>query len=138
MCQSPDTRVLVVEDDARLRDLLIEMLAAYGLTQVTGVSSVRDATSAIRVCQPDVILLDLWLPDSRGCTTIHRLKAMTKWAAIVVLTGMPETWLRQDCIDAGAYAFLRKGEVTLSTVIETLLMGAETYAIGRRILQHAS
>ena len=138
MCQSPETRVLVVEDDARVCEMLIDMLAAYGLTQVMGVSSVRDAVGQIHLCQPDVVLLDLWLPDSHGIATLRRIKAVTRWAAIIVLTGMGETGLRANCIDAGAYAFLRKGGVTLSTVVETLLMGAEVYASGRRLIQHVS
>ena len=58
--------------------------------------------------RPDVVLLDLNLPDSAGCSTVERCRALIE-APIVVLTGMDDGAAIQEAIQSGAEDYLTKG-----------------------------
>jgi len=66
--------------------------------------------AAMRVPQPDLILLDMRMPAGDGQTTLTKLKAAAKSAAIpvMVLTAVPESEIRGTVTALGAEAFLQK------------------------------
>lgn len=76
-------RVLVVEDDPDIRYSLIEALSAHGHT----VRSVGDGFGALReVTQapPDVVVLDLGLPDLDGCDALRMMRGISQVPIVVV------------------------------------------------------
>jgi CheY-like chemotaxis protein len=68
-------RVLLVEDDADARDLLIRTLGDAGAS-VWATSSAAEAIGAFRVQQPDVIISDIGMPDEDGYSLIARIRAL--------------------------------------------------------------
>jgi CheY-like chemotaxis protein len=91
--------VLVVEDDGRSRKLVRDVLRADGLRTIEAASG-ADALAIAAEELPDVILLDLGLPDMNGIDVARALKADERTAGIpvVALTAMrtadDDGWLR--------------------------------------------
>jgi two-component system KDP operon response regulator KdpE len=100
------TRVLVVEDDAQLvRALVINMQARR-----YGVDAAPDGTTALRLAatrQPDVVILDLGLPDMDGVDVIRALRGWTR-VPILVLSARRASHEKIAALDAGADDYITK------------------------------
>ncbi|MEU2711765.1 response regulator [Streptomyces sp. NPDC007205] len=100
------TRVLVVEDDPQLvRALVITLQARH-----YGVDAATDGATALRLAaarRPDVVLLDLGLPDMDG---IHVIKALRGWtrAPVMVLSARQASDEKVAALDAGADDYVTK------------------------------
>jgi signal transduction histidine kinase/DNA-binding response OmpR family regulator len=83
----PSPRVLVVDDEEEVRQLLARALRVNGF-RVETAGSGTEALEKARLEPPDLLLLDLWLPDMPGWDVMQRLKAIPECAAVpvVVLT----------------------------------------------------
>ncbi len=99
-------RVLVVDDDPRILRALGITLQARGY-QVTTSSSGRAALAAAAELEPDIILLDLGLPDLDGTDVIHALRGWTA-TPIVVLSGRAGSDDQIAALDAGADDYVTK------------------------------
>jgi DNA-binding response OmpR family regulator len=102
-------RVLVVEDEERIADLLRRQLEAGGF-EVTVAARAATALSALEYGLPDLVLLDLILPDVNGyqlCAILRRLYSHAT-LPIVILTGVEQCTEGLQHEAAGADAYLRK------------------------------
>ena len=100
------TRILVVDDDpALLRALAINLRARHFDvdTAADGATALRHAASA----PPDLVVLDLGLPDMDGVEVVAGLRG---WASvpIVVLSARDSQWAKVDALDAGADDYVTK------------------------------
>ncbi|MFI6206239.1 response regulator [Streptomyces sp. NPDC051041] len=100
------TRVLVVEDDPQLvRALVINLQARH-----YGVDAAPDGATALRLAatrRPDVVLLDLGLPDMDGVDVIKGLRGWTR-APILVLSARQSSGEKVSALDAGADDYITK------------------------------
>jgi len=99
-------QILVVEDDAPVRNLITTTLKAHDyryITSTTGEGAVMEAASH----NPDVILLDLGLPDIDGVEVIHRIRSWSN-VPIIVISARSEDADKIDALDAGADDYLTK------------------------------
>ena len=105
-------RVLLVEDDLvdarRVIDLLGKLSAQTDAIHVPTLSAALDALSARAF---DVILLDLYLPDSAGVDCVASVRATAREIPLVVLTGIDDDDLALTCIRAGAQDYLVKDQL---------------------------
>jgi DNA-binding NarL/FixJ family response regulator len=102
-------RLLVVDDHPVVREGLRSMLSD---TAITVVGDAGTAAEAIRVAAdvaPDVVLLDLGLPDLDGLSAVARLKQVRAQAAVVVLTMHDDPALVRGAVQAGASGYVLKG-----------------------------
>jgi two-component system, OmpR family, KDP operon response regulator KdpE len=100
------TRVLVVDDDAQILRALRINLAARGYQVLTAV----DGASALRVAaddHPEVVVLDLGLPDLEGTEVIAGLRGWTQ-VPIIVLSARTDSTDKVDALDAGADDYVTK------------------------------
>lgn len=98
--------ILVVEDDAPVQNLIITTLKAHDYrfaAASTGGEAVMEAASH----NPDVILLDLGLPDIDGVEVIHRIRSWSN-VPILVISARSEDADKINALDAGADDFLTK------------------------------
>ena len=98
--------ILVVEDDASVRNLISTTLKAHDyrfITAATGESAVMEAASH----NPDILLLDLGLPDIDGVEVIRRIRSWSN-APIIVISARSEDSDKIDALDAGADDYLTK------------------------------
>jgi DNA-binding response OmpR family regulator len=103
----PRERILIVEDDSVIGAELLKALAASGYEAglaTNGGAAVADALAH----PPDLILLDLGLPDIEGVEVCRRLRANQPQAVIVVLTARTEEFEVVVALDAGADDYLTK------------------------------
>jgi CheY-like chemotaxis protein len=104
--------VLIVEDDEDLARVLTALLASHGLN-VVHVSTVADAVEQGRVLRPQVVVLDLDLPDGIGTEAIAQLRRDDELgdAAVVVYTATDMFGDPPDGAGAGDTVFLTKARV---------------------------
>lgn len=98
--------ILVVEDDAAVRNLITTTLETHQYryrTAATGEAAVTEAVSH----NPDVVLLDLGLPDMDGIDIIYKIRSWAK-TPIIVLSARSEDTDKIDALDAGADDYLTK------------------------------
>ena len=96
----------VAEDDASVRNLITVTLRANGykyLTAINGQSAVMEAACH----NPDVILLDLGLPDMDGVEVIRRIRSWTE-TPIIVISARSDDTDKIEALDAGADDYLTK------------------------------
>lgn len=102
-------RILVVEDDARLRKALVELLRLEPEFDV--VADAGDGETALQhagVLQPDVVLTDLEMPRLDGIGLIRRVQKLLPEVAVVVLTKFGDDERVFGAIKAGAIGYLLK------------------------------
>lgn len=125
-------RILLVEDnpgDARLiRELLVDEIGRTGFDmQVT--ESLEDALAALGVALPDVVFLDLSLPDSFGLETLYRLQSRAPTLPVIVLTGNEDQQLALSAVKAGAQDYLVKNDLSGRLLVKTMKYAQERKAI---------
>jgi DNA-binding response OmpR family regulator len=101
------TRVLVVEDDPAIGSELVEALASNGYQAVLATTG-GEALERVRDGVPDLVLLDLGLPDIDGVTVCRRLRTTLPFTVIVVLTARSQEFEVVVALDAGADDYLTK------------------------------
>lgn len=109
--RAPVVRILLVEDNPADALLLKHTLAETGAgpCEVAFAESLGEAVRSLETGLPDVILLDLSLPDSRGLATVERTNAAAPSVPIVVLTGLDDEAIALEAVRRGAQDYLVKG-----------------------------
>jgi two-component system KDP operon response regulator KdpE len=107
-------RILVVDDEQAIRRFLRVTLDAQGY-QVYEAQTAKEALQAVTACRPDVVILDLGLPDMEGHEVIRKLRAWSP-VPIVVLSVREHETEKIAALDAGADDYVTKpfavGELT--------------------------
>ena len=119
--------VLVVEDDRAVRRMLERTLAAEGY-DVTGVSGGGAALASIERAAPDLVVLDVRLPDLDGFAVCRRLRDKGLALPVLMLTARDAVGDRVTGLDAGADDYLVKpfaSEELLARVRALLRRGEE-------------
>ncbi len=108
--ESGKRKVLLVDDDAELVDLMTKVLDEDGRFEVRIASNGFDAGMMVKEYRPDIIVLDVMLPDINGKEVCHRVRADTTLedVRILCITGMIEEDKIQELRLAGADKFLHK------------------------------
>lgn len=98
-------RVLVVEDTSTDREVISRALRSAGMLCAEA-SSLRDAAAAARYSRPDLVVLDLMMPDGNGLEVIPAI--CEAGAPVIVCSADPRENVRVACLEAGAADFLTK------------------------------
>ena len=101
-----DTCILVVDDERQIRSMLKTVLAGNGY-DIREAASGHDALKQTQLFRPDLIILDLGLPDLDGIEVIRRLREWTK-VPIIVLTVREHESDKIEALDAGADDYVTK------------------------------
>jgi DNA-binding NarL/FixJ family response regulator len=102
-------KVLVVDDSLIVREHLVTMLDELAGIEVVGqAENVAEAISAIRILQPDVVILDIRMPGGSGIDVLQTIKQDEVAPMVIILTNYPYPAYRQKCLQAGADFFLDK------------------------------
>lgn len=101
--------ILIADDTADTRDLYAEHFGGHGFTVVTAHDGARAVQAALDHA-PDVIVMDLAMPQFDGITAIRRIKADARtWRSrVILLTGYPHTAVERSAREAGADLYLTK------------------------------
>jgi PAS domain S-box-containing protein len=109
-CAHPPCTVLVVEDDTDTRDMLRRMLTREGWA-VTEATNGRVALERMAECQPELILLDLMMPEMDGFAFLEALRQQDAWRSIpiVVVTAKDLTPEDRQRLNGYVEQILQKG-----------------------------
>jgi two-component system KDP operon response regulator KdpE len=102
----PTPKILIVEDNLPIRNFIRSALGIQGFA-VWEAGSSREAIAAATHCLPEVILIDLGLPDRDGIETIKELRQWYRGAVVVLTACVAESSL-VTCLDAGADDYITK------------------------------
>jgi DNA-binding NarL/FixJ family response regulator len=102
-------RVFIADDSRIVREHLVTMLDELTGVEIVGqAETVVEAISAIGKLQPDVVILDIRMPDGSGIDVLQTIKQDVPAPVVIVLTNYPYPAYRQKCLQAGADFFLDK------------------------------
>jgi DNA-binding NarL/FixJ family response regulator len=101
-------RVLIADDHALFRDGLRSLLEAHGVTVVAEAKNGREAVELARLHRPDVVLMDLAMPELGGLGATRLITAELPEVAVVVLTASEDDADLFEAIKSGAQGFLPK------------------------------
>jgi two-component system, response regulator PdtaR len=104
MSESASTpiRILLAEDDDNARSLLVDLLRTLGHQVVGNVASGREAFERAREIVPDVVLLDVHMPDGSGIEAAEEITQQVPGVAVVLFTGDQTVALSEHDVTATA------------------------------------
>ena len=104
-----ERKVLVVDDDPGMRDVLEAALTPENLKVFTSADG-KDAIQKTLSLKPDLILLDINMPELNGLSFCRAIRAgsETQDIPIIIVTGMTARGRVEECMEAGADDFLGK------------------------------
>lgn len=114
-------KVLVVDDSALMRKIISDMINEESDMEVIDTAkNGRDLLKKINEIKPDVITLDIEMPQMDGITTLKQLKRKKIDIPVIVLSSISKrgTQLTMDCLEAGAFDFISKPSGEISIDIE--------------------
>ena len=117
--------VAIVDDEEPVRKALKRLLRASGL-DAESYASGKDFLEASALREPDCVLLDLHMPRMTGLQVLRALQAARRTLPIVIITAHDAPETREQCLAAGATAYLRK------PLEEHELLDTITAALGAR------
>jgi PAS domain S-box-containing protein len=121
-------RILVVDDNSDIRELIGQQLTLAGKYDVVGqAGDGAEAVDAAATLQPDVVLLDLSMPRMDGLQALPLVLAAVAGVRVVVMSGFAEAGMAERALAAGAVRYVEKGlRMNLLEVIDAVLSsGAE-------------
>lgn len=112
MISSPSNsqvKVFIVDDSLIVQERLVTMLNELAGIKVVGqAETVAEAMSGIWSLQPDVVILDIQMPDGSGIELLRKIKQVEAAPMVIILTNYPYQKHREKCLKAGADFFLDK------------------------------
>lgn len=135
-------RILLVDDHAMVRRGLATFMKVFDDLELVG--EVASGEAAIQLCaqlRPDVVLMDMVMPDMDGATTTRRLRQQFPMVQVIVLTSFKDQKLVQDALQAGAISYLLKdvSATELAQAIRAAHMGRGTLSPeAAQVLIHAA
>ncbi len=124
-------RILIVDDDPHIRQALVDRFAARKF-EVSHAGSGREAFAKIVREQPDVVLLDLQLPEGDGLSVLRRLREEGVEATVVVITAFGSVDKAVQAMKEGAYDFVQK-PFEPSLIEETVRRALERTSLKRTV-----
>ena len=102
-------KVFIVDDSKIIRQRLASLLSDVPSVEIVGeAGGSEEAMAMIRTHNPDVVTLDIRMPDGSGLDIIGPIKSALGKVIIIMLTNYPYPQYRQECLDKGADYFLDK------------------------------
>lgn len=116
-------RLLIVDDSNIIRGKIARALGEYGLEIVGFASNGREAVAQFERLRPDVVTMDLTMPEMDGIACIRALKSMRGNIRVLVVSALADRATAIQALKEGAQGFLPKPftETELSEAIGELL-----------------
>jgi DNA-binding NtrC family response regulator len=99
--------ILIVEDETGVADVIADALIELSHQPRLAVSA-DHALLIVRAERPDVILLDINLPDASGTSALNRLRQVAPDVPIIMVTGNADEELAREALQRGAFDYVMK------------------------------
>ena len=124
----PKARILVIDDEAAIRDSLRMTLEYEGYEVACAATGQEGLTLAERDA-PDLVLLDIKMPGMDGIDVLTRLRAMNETLPVIMISGHGTTATAVEAIKKGAYDFLDKPFESTDKLLLTITNALEQYRL---------
>lgn len=101
-------RVLIVDDAAFMRMMLKDILTKNGFEVVGEAVNGEDAIDKYKDLQPDVVTMDITMPEMDGITAVKRIREINPQAKIIMCSAMGQQPMVLEAIQSGAKDFIVK------------------------------
>ncbi|MBD2112173.1 MULTISPECIES: hybrid sensor histidine kinase/response regulator [Cyanophyceae] len=132
--------VLLIEDnpgDRRLMQELLREVTSVAI-QLDYADSLGQGMQYLKQSPFDVVLLDLFLPDSQGFATFTQLHQQERKTPIIVTTGLNDETLALNAVQAGAQDYLVKGQITGELLVRSIRYAIERKRAEQKIREQAA
>ncbi len=135
---NPDACILIVDDEPPNVKILERVLAVAGYRRVTAITAPREAIARFAEIKPDLLLLDLHMPEIDGMAVMARLRAQlpaSEYFPILMLTGDASPQACQRALGFGASDFIAK-PFDMHEVLIRIRNLLETRSLHRQVAEH--
>lgn len=101
-------KLLIVDDSKIIRSKIARSLGEYGMELVGFASNGKDAVARFQACHPDVVTMDITMPEMDGIECIHELRALDAKVRILVVSALADKATAIQALKEGAQGFLCK------------------------------
>src|SRR6266446_2368974 len=126
-------KILIVDDEAELKNVLVEALRAHGY-EVSGFTSGQEALAVLREQAFDVLLTDLMMPPIDGLALLREGLAIDPHLIVIVMTGQGTIQTAVDAMRFGAFDYVLK-PFRLQTMLPVLTRAMNTRHLSLENLQ---
>ncbi|HKZ08389.1 MAG TPA: response regulator [Methylomirabilota bacterium] len=99
--------ILVVDDEAAVGQLLSEFLTTKGYDVICALGGL-EGLSKLEKHRPDVVLLDVRMPDMDGITVLRRIREANPWVGVLMMSGNTDTEAAKETLALGAFDYVLK------------------------------
>jgi len=100
--------ILIVDDEAHIRKFVTLILRSIGVANVVEASNGAEALQTYQRINPDVVLLDVNMPQMDGIETLRKLKAIDPDCFAIMLTSLANRSTVEQALELGASNYIRK------------------------------
>ncbi len=137
MTKNDRIRVLLIEDNPEdtflIKEFLSPKAAADASFELEAVEQIQAGLERLKKGGIDVILLDLFLPDSRGFHSFLKVQGQAPGIPIVVMTSLNDESFATETVKQGAQDYLVKGQLNRTLLIRTIRYAIERQRIRREL-----
>ncbi len=102
-----EARILVVDDEDEVRQLVAEFLEAKGYSVITAATGF-EALTAVKHYHPDLVLMDIMMPKMNGLETLQRIRELDRRVGIIMLTAVEDESVAREAMKKEAYDYITK------------------------------
>ncbi len=100
-------KVLIVDDDRDIVTIVSTILGGRGW-DIRAAYNGQEALEAVTLSKPDIILLDIMMPEMNGIEVLKRIKKIDADARIIMITAFGDVESYLDSMELGAYEYINK------------------------------
>lgn len=111
-------KVLIVEDDFILMQILMNKFTGAGF-QVDSVEDGRSVMDALDSFQPDILMLDIIIPNRNGVEVLKDIRKTQKYSKlpVIVLSNLDDDKIKNDCIRLDISGYYIKSDTSLDVIV---------------------
>ena len=103
----PAVRILVIDDNPAVVDILVTVLGEEGY-EVSGTVTSDEGLKLFILSHPDLVLLDIALPGMNGIEVLKRIRSIAPTARVVMVSGVADPVRAREALELGALAYVDK------------------------------
>ena len=107
MVNVPATRILVIDDNRDVVDILVTFLRGEGYGMLGALTS-DEGLKLVSVSRPDLVLLDILMPGMNGIEVLKRIRSINPTTKVIIVTGNADFRLAREALELGAVAYVDK------------------------------
>ena len=102
-----EARILVVDDEEEVRQLVAEFLEIRGYSVITAATGL-EALTAVKHYRPDLVLMDIMMPGMTGLETLQRIREIDQRVGVIMLTAVDDEAVAREAMRREAYDYITK------------------------------